>query len=41
MEDAFLPNNEQYFIECAEPTEISDEVITEVEKIIEEQKNNP
>ena len=40
MEDAFLPNNEQFFIECADPLEISDDVIDEVEKIIEEQ-NKP
>ena len=37
--DRFLPNNEQYFVECSDPIEMTDEMILEVEKLIEEQRN--
>jgi len=39
MEDAFLPNNEQFFIECSDPVEMTEEMLSEVEKVIEEQRN--
>ena len=39
MMDSFLPDNEQFFVECADPIEYSDELIDEVEKIVEQQKN--
>ena len=35
----FLPNSESFFEECADPVEMSDELISEVERIIEEQRN--
>jgi hypothetical protein len=38
--DEFLPNNEQYFEECSEPKEMTDEMLKELEQIIENQ-NEP
>jgi hypothetical protein len=38
--DVFLPNTEQYFEECSDPKEMTDEMLREIEQVIENQ-NEP
>ena len=37
--DRYLPNNEKYFVECLDPINFSDELITELEEVIEKEKS--